>query len=267
MFLFVEKIISSGGATRAGIFTGYGILGIVCYGVTFVLWHWLEPMFTLLTSATARRPSASPQQHKLDYDIDDDSHRRASQYAVANQPDPGRGRARLTLSPSSASESSSPTTTVGNDKSTSNSDDIYQFGVTLPKSKPLTRPVDQSKLKLSERSIFAQFWSFPCLFGVLFAVVHVNRSNIYLGTIHSQLKFMGDDNATYVTILLAILPCSFLCLPLTSGAVKRYGFIKCMHIVNLLGLAYGIPLLIKYVIIHHNHSRASSCQSSPYIAL
>jgi hypothetical protein len=227
MFLFVQKIISSTAATRKGMFTGYAILGAVCYGATFLLWHWLgmvifssytkscslltmcvvsnvpiEPTFHLLTSAMSRKASAAvPVQHATEHDVDDDTHRRATQYVAATKN--GGAKARLALSDGNSSngndspplgqaqaQGSNDSKSTGDN--TSNPADIYQSGMSLPtpRRKPLMRPVNQSRMKLSDRSIFAQFWSFPCLFGIIFAIVHVNRANIYLGTIHSQLKYI-----------------------------------------------------------------------------
>lgn len=99
---------------------------------------------------------------------------------------------------------------------------------------------------LSAAPLSEQLRSWDFAFATCFAVVHLVRSNLYLGTAEQHLTNLGDgeEDNLYAQIFQLSLPLSCVALPAVSFALERYDFTVAFHTVNALGALHGALTLV-----------------------
>eukprot|EP00656_Telonema_subtile_P018244 TRINITY_DN19839_c0_g1_i1.p1 TRINITY_DN19839_c0_g1~~TRINITY_DN19839_c0_g1_i1.p1 ORF type:complete len:466 (-),score=101.32 TRINITY_DN19839_c0_g1_i1:126-1523(-) len=105
-------------------------------------------------------------------------------------------------------------------------------------------PVDF--VTLEDREIREQFKSSHFAFTCVFGIVHITRSNIFLGVMGDYLAELGDaEHGNPLTSLLSIgLAFGVAAVPLISMSMRRLGALKTLRVVNALGVVSYLPLLI-----------------------
>eukprot|EP00656_Telonema_subtile_P014390 TRINITY_DN17373_c0_g1_i1.p1 TRINITY_DN17373_c0_g1~~TRINITY_DN17373_c0_g1_i1.p1 ORF type:complete len:274 (-),score=79.03 TRINITY_DN17373_c0_g1_i1:128-949(-) len=82
---------------------------------------------------------------------------------------------------------------------------------------------------------------------VVFAVVNMTRSNLFLGLVADDLKQKGDNTKLYTKLTSGIVPLGFLAVPVIDKMIRHLGLGRSMDVTLLLGVLYGAISLIPYV--------------------
>jgi len=82
---------------------------------------------------------------------------------------------------------------------------------------------------------------------VLFGIVNMTRSNLFLGLVADDLKQKGDDTKIYTKITSAIVPLGFLAVPIIERLIREMALCTAMDITVGLGVIYGGISLIPNV--------------------
>lgn len=90
-----------------------------------------------------------------------------------------------------------------------------------------------------------QMKSFEFFVILMFATVHVVRSNVFLGTANQLFKNMGEaagetkEDIEYVTTLFGfLLPCGIFAVPIITWVMNRFSITTACQITNILGIIY-----------------------------
>lgn len=97
---------------------------------------------------------------------------------------------------------------------------------------------------LSQRHWREQTKSAEFFLIVAFAVVHIYKSNSFLGINKQILAGYGDDDQLFLTIFTASLPASVLFAPVVSWLIDKHGIAATLHVVNGLGCLYALAALV-----------------------
>lgn len=86
----------------------------------------------------------------------------------------------------------------------------------------------------------------PFVFIGIYAPIQVLRVTIFFGGILGTLRQLGDDNDNYfyTNVLFAILPLSFIFIPMIEFCLQRYGMLFSFRFTTVLGYVYSGLLLI-----------------------
>lgn len=113
----------------------------------------------------------------------------------------------------------------------------------------LPGPVEQPAgyIPICERPFWTQVN--PCVtpeftYIVVFGVVNMTRSNLFLGLLADDLKQKGDSTKLYTKLASGIVPLGFLAVPLIDKMIRSLSLLRAMDITLLLGVVYGLVSLI-----------------------
>jgi LAT3 family solute carrier family 43 protein 2 len=65
-----------------------------------------------------------------------------------------------------------------------------------------------------------------------------------LGSAANQLQTLGDNDGMYVRAVGYIIPFGFLLVPISGYIMDKYGLAVSMHLINVLGLVFGVLILV-----------------------
>jgi len=101
-------------------------------------------------------------------------------------------------------------------------------------------------LPFEQRSVKHQVLSVEFILAMLFSILNVVKSNVYLGSNKDLLQFYGDTGHGYVftTVFGISLAVSAPFAPVIAWGLQRWGFVAGYRVVNLLALAWGSLCLV-----------------------
>ena len=99
-------------------------------------------------------------------------------------------------------------------------------------------------LHIHEWSLTRQLLTPDFALTITFISIHMLRANYYIMTVDNYLLSIGDFDATYANMFSWILPCGIVFVPIIERTFTLLGVINTLHIADLLGIIFGIVLLI-----------------------
>jgi len=93
--------------------------------------------------------------------------------------------------------------------------------------------------------IWEQLQTSEFMLVAIFSSIHILRCNYYVMTIDDFLYyFLGDSDGYYADVFSYVLPSGILFFPLIEQTLVRVGITRSLHITNILGVVFGILVLI-----------------------